>query len=185
MNFCNPNALFSQKQMLHIYHHIPMDTDLFICIREFVNVCLCEWVRACVCASLWMAVSLHLWPFVHMSVSGCMHKATFGYVPVSVVLVISYVWHFLFVDVCILFLHVCVPVCTWVSVCMHLCQWVHLLGTHRCPWEHCSWCVWDLFLGVLLCLCLSCGCTFFSWYKYTGTPALMSVSWWVSVCASA
>lgn len=66
MNFCNPNALFSQKQMLHIYHHIPVDTDLFICVREFVNVCLCEWVRACVCASLWMAVSLHLWPFVHV-----------------------------------------------------------------------------------------------------------------------
>lgn len=132
-----------------------------ICLSALGNlwmcVCVNEWELVCVPLSGWLYLCIY--DHLYTSVSGCMHKATFGYVPVSVVLVMSCVRHFLSVDVCILFLHVCVPVCTWVSVCMHLCQWVHLPGTHRCPWEHCSWCVWDLFLGVLLCLCLSCGCT--------------------------
>lgn len=39
MNLCSPNALFSQKQMLHIYDHVPMDVDLII-IREGLCDCV-------------------------------------------------------------------------------------------------------------------------------------------------
>lgn len=58
MNLCNLCALSSQEQVLNIYYHIPMCTDLIICIWERLCNCVCDRVSSFV--SLWIAVPIYV-----------------------------------------------------------------------------------------------------------------------------